>query len=81
MDRITAPKLDSLLRIFKIDTFNPNTYDSKVKEKINELFQLLDIIKPLDDNDEIKILHFSVEKGTIEDYKKNRNCQNIFSTI
>ena len=68
MNRITAPQLDSLLRIFKIDTFNPKTYDSKVKEKLNELFRLLDIIKPIDDNDEIKILYFSVEKGTIEDY-------------
>lgn len=68
MDRITAPKLDSLLRIFKIDSFNPKTYDSKVKEKLNELFCLLDIIKSVDDNDEIKILYFSVEKGTIKDY-------------
>ena len=68
MNRITAPQLDSLLRIFKIDTFNPKTYDSKVKEKLNELFQLLDIIKPIDNNEEIKILYFSVEKGTIEDY-------------
>lgn len=68
MDRITAPKLDRLLRIFKIDTFNPQTYDSKVKGKLNELYELLDIIKPLDDNDDIKVLYFSVDKGTIEDY-------------
>lgn len=68
MKKFTAPELDSLLRIFEIQTFNPENYDKKVKEKIHKLYELLDRIKPLDGGDDLKILYFCVERGTIENY-------------
>ncbi|MBQ8892122.1 MAG: hypothetical protein IJ068_04640 [Bacilli bacterium] len=64
---MTAPKLDFLLEILDNRNNNPESYDTKVKEKINELYDLLDKIKPLSD-DEYKVLYFSVEKGNIEEY-------------
>ena len=64
---MTAPKLDFLLEIFGDRTYNPESYDTKVKEKINNLYDLLDKIKPLRD-DEYKVLYFSAEKGNIEEY-------------
>ena len=64
---MTAPKLDFLLEVLDSRNYNPEIYDKKVKEKINELYDLLDKIKPLSD-DEYKILYFSVPKGSIEEY-------------
>ena len=64
---MTAPKLDFLLEVLDSRNYNPESYDAKVKEKINELYELLDKIKPLSD-DEYKILYFSVPKGSIEEY-------------
>ena len=64
---MSAQKLNFLLEIFNRRNYNPENYDTKVNEKINELYSLLDNIKPLED-DEYKILYFSVPKGTIEEY-------------
>lgn len=64
---LTAPQLDTLLEVFGDKTYSPKSYDMKVKEKINELYSLLDNIKPISD-DEYKILYFSAEKGNIENY-------------
>lgn len=64
---MTAPKLVFLLEVLDSRNYNPEIYDKKVKEKINELYDLLDKIKPLSD-DEYKILYFSVPKGSIEEY-------------
>lgn len=64
---LTAPEMDYLLRVFSNKSYNPESYDIQVKDKINKLYALLDKIKPLSD-DEYKILYFSVEKGTIEKY-------------
>jgi len=64
---MTAPKLDFLIDVFNIRTYNPQSYDTLVKEKIDKLYDLLDKIKPLSD-DEYKILYFGVEKGSIEEY-------------
>lgn len=64
---LTAPEMDCLLRIFGNKSYNPESYDTKVKDKINKLYDLFDKIKPLS-SDEYKILYFSVEKGTIEKY-------------
>lgn len=68
LKKYTAPELDNLLSVFELGTFNPGNYDSKVKEKLNELYELLDKIKPLDGGDDLKILYFGVERGTIENY-------------
>lgn len=68
MKMFTAPELDRMLEVFELRTFNPENYDSKVKEQLNELYELLDKIKPLDGGDDLKILYFSVERGTIEHY-------------
>lgn len=67
MKEITAVQLDRLLRVLKNDTFNPEIYDEKVKEKLVKLYDLLDKIKPIGDY-ELKVLYFSVKKGTIDDY-------------
>lgn len=75
MENLTAPKLDKLLRIFEIGTSNPQNYHSKVKEKLNQLYTLLDKIQPIKDDD-LKILYFSVEKGTIEDYGDYEELKN-----
>ncbi len=64
---MTAPKLDFLLEVLDSRNYNPESYDTKVKEKINNLYALLDKIKPLSD-DEYKVLYFSAEKGNIEEY-------------
>lgn len=64
MKNLTAPEIDRLLRVSEISTFNPHTYHSKIKEKINQLYILLDKIQPIKD-DELKILYFSAEKGTL----------------
>ena len=64
---MTAPKLDFLLKVFDNRTYNPENYDSKVKDKLNKLYNLLDKIKPLSD-DEYKVLYFSAEKGNIKEY-------------
>lgn len=67
MKKLTAPEIDRLLRVSEISTFNPHTYHSKIKEKLNQLYILLDKIQPIKD-DELKILYFSAEKGTLENY-------------
>ena len=64
---MTAPKLDFLLDVLDHRIYNPESYELLVKEKINQLYDLLDKIKPLSD-DEYKVLYFSVEKGNIEEY-------------
>ena len=64
---ISAPKLDWLLKMFDNKNYNPRGYNEFIKDKINELYDLLDTIKPLD-SDEYKVLYFSVPRGTIEEY-------------
>jgi len=64
---ITAPKFDALLEVLENKMYNPKAYDGKVKDKLRKLYELLDRIKQLAE-DEYKILYFSVEKGKIEDY-------------
>lgn len=64
---MTAPKLDFLLEVLDSRNYNPESYDMLVKEKINELYDLLDKIKPLS-YDEYKVLYFSAEKGNIKEY-------------
>ena len=68
MKKLTAPEMDNLIRIFEIKTFNPEYYDNKVKEQLNELYDLLDKIKPLEGGDDLKIIYFSTERGSIKDY-------------
>lgn len=68
MKKLTAPEMDSLLRIIEIRTFNPQFYDEKVKDKLNKLYKLLDKIKSTGEGDEVKILYFSAERGTIVNY-------------
>lgn len=64
---MTAPQLDFLLEVFNIKDYNPQSYNTLVKEKVDILYEQLDKIKPLSD-DEYKILYFSVPKGNIENY-------------
>lgn len=58
---MTAPKLDFLIDVFDIKNYNPQSYDVLLKEKLGILYDLLDRIKPLSD-EEIKELN-------IPDYK------------
>ena len=64
---MSAPKLDALLNLHNYHEMNPHGYDREVKEKINTLYNLFDMIKPLGD-DEYKVIYFSVQKGSIKDY-------------
>ena len=50
---MTAPKLDFLIDVFDIKNYNPQSYDVLLKEKLGILYDLLDRIKPLSD-EEIK---------------------------
>lgn len=68
MKILYAPEVDSLLRILEIKSFNAEGCDEEVQKKINELYELLDKIKPIEGGDDLKILYFSVDKGTIESY-------------
>lgn len=65
--KIYAPEMDRLLRWLDKGLSNPNGYDKKTKEKINELYELLDKIKPVGD-DELTKLYFNVERGSIDHY-------------
>ena len=58
---MTAPKLDFLIDVFDIKNYNSQSYDVLLKEKLGILYDLLDRIKPLSD-EEIKELN-------IPDYK------------
>lgn len=64
---MTAQKLDFLLEVLDIRNYNPESYDAKVKDKLNKLYDLFDKIMPLSE-DEYKVLYFSVQKGNIEEY-------------
>ena len=64
---MTAPKLDFLIDVFDNKGYNSQSYDPEIKEKINTLYSLLETIKPVDE-DEYKVLYFSVLKGNIEEY-------------
>lgn len=64
---MSAPKLNFLLEVFNLRNFNPQSYNTLVKEKIDILYEQLDKITPLSD-DEYKVLYFSVPKGDIENY-------------
>ncbi len=64
---MTASKMDYLIEILNNYTYNPISYDNFVKEKVEELYRLLDKIKPLSE-DEYKILYFSIPKGNIKEY-------------
>ena len=75
---MTAPKLDFLIRVLDNRNYNPESYDAKVKEKIDKLYDLLDKIKPLSD-DEYKILYFSAEKGNILEYGDYEELKAMFN--
>lgn len=70
---MTAPKLNFLIDVFDIRACNPECYDILVKEKIGILYEHLDRIKALSD-DEYKVLYFSVPKGSVEEYS---NCDEL----
>ncbi len=42
---MTAPKLDFLLEVLDSRNYNPESYDKKVKEKINKLYNLPELRK------------------------------------
>ncbi|MBR2827975.1 MAG: hypothetical protein IKE70_01930 [Bacilli bacterium] len=62
-----APRFDSIIRRLDNRNYNPQIYTRKVKVKLNELYDLLDKIKPILEDD-LKKIYFSAERGTIEDY-------------
>ena len=64
---LTAPELDDLIERLDHYILNPQGYSDKVKKKIEELYELLYKIKPISD-DEYKVLYFSTEKGSIDNY-------------
>lgn len=64
---MSASKLDFLISVFDSRNVNPQKYDVLVKDKLNKLYDLLDKIKPLSD-DEYKVLYFSTKKGSIQEY-------------
>ena len=56
MKKVYAEEFDKLIGIFNNGPDNPEIYDKKVNMKINELYKLLDKIKPYDDLDDVKKL-------------------------
>ncbi len=62
-------EFDDCLRLYDDRNLNPSGYHKITKERINKLYDLLDKIKPIDD-DEYKVLYFSVDKGNVKEYYK-----------
>ena len=68
MKKFYAPEIDGYIRFYGDQSLNPDKYDSKVKDMINELFEELDKIKSISKDDEIKVIYFSVPRGSIKHY-------------
>ena len=66
---MSAIKFDCLLRTCKNRNLNASGYGPLAKGKINELYDLLDPIEPIS-NDEYKVLYFSVGNVNFKEYKK-----------
>ena len=67
LNNFCAVELDGLLRVLDVRGLELEYYDSNVKLKINELYELFDRIKSIGEDD-LKILYFSVECGDINKY-------------
>ena len=61
MKNQNVQEIDKLINKHHITNFNTRYYDKEVNKKINTLFNLLDNIKSMGDND-LKILYFSIKK-------------------
>ncbi len=64
---LKAPEVDDLIERLDRYILNPVGYSKKVKEKIEELYELLDKIKPISD-DEYRVLYFNADKGSIDNF-------------
>lgn len=65
--KLIAPIFDNLIRRFRCRAFDIGKYDIKVIQRINKLYERLDLIKSCGD-DEKKILYFSISRGEFQDY-------------
>ncbi len=66
MKKLYAEEFDKLIGIFNNGPDNPEIYDKKINMKINELYKLLDKIKPYEDLDDVKILYINFPCGGIK---------------
>ena len=71
-----AIELDNVLRRFHYDSYNPKTYSKKTKEKINIIYELLDKVKPISDDD-FKVIYFGLDKGSFELYIEYEDIEEI----
>ena len=68
MKKIYAEEFNPLVGRFFDEPHNPKGYDKKVNTKINELYKLLDRIKPNTFGDDAKIIYISFPRGGIKYY-------------
>lgn len=68
MKELYAPELDRYLRVLEVRNLNSQSCSKKTKVKINELYEVMDLIEPQPYGDNLKILYFTVPRGDITHY-------------
>ena len=67
-NKFVATNFDRLICCFDNHYRNPSKPSKELSEAIDELFDLVKNIKPLKDNDEIKMVWIRVPRGDISDF-------------
>ena len=67
-NKLVAPNFDRLICCFDNHYRNSSKPSKELSEAIDELFDLVQNIKPLKDNDEIKMVWIRVPRGDISDF-------------
>lgn len=65
MARLTAPKIDRLLRCFEDDYLNPTFMTPKLAAAMEPLFYLMNDLAPLNKNHEAKSIWLQIPRGDI----------------
>ena len=72
-EKITAPKIDNLLRYFDREHMNPSVPSQRIAAAMEPLFSVLSELAPLKNNNEAKAVWIEISRGTIEDYESFEN--------
>ena len=68
MARLTAPKIDRLLRCFEDDYLNPTFMTPKLAAAMEPMFYLMNDLAPLSKNNEAKSIWIQIPRGDIGDF-------------
>ncbi len=72
-EKITAPKIDNLLRYFDREHMNPSVPSRRIAAAMEPLFSVLSELAPLKNNNEAKAVWIEISRGTIDDYESFDN--------